>query len=259
MLISTDPRGAGANATLTLSDTDGHTTLRSDHWSVPDASAADLKAQVSATASKVALCLTDARGGSTRLAQPALGLYLSGCAGLGDTRRSDSDFVTVFDRITKLSPSFGPAWDYLALSRSWVAESLRDSSPAAYAAALRSAQDTIANARKLNPKSAMTYDAEFHLSSDDTFRALQLLSEGAKIDPDDPRIQTHLSDEFLSVGRMSDSVQAARRAIELAPEEPFGRSQYILALVYAGEFSKAKADIAEARKKWPNDPAIDLA
>ena len=71
MLISTDPHGAGANATVTLSDRDGHTTLWSHNWSVPDVSGADLKAQVSASASKAALCLTDARRGTTRLTQPA--------------------------------------------------------------------------------------------------------------------------------------------------------------------------------------------
>ena len=57
-------------------ETCDHTTLWSQNWSVADATAADLKAEVSATASKAALCLTDARGGSTSLSQPALGLYL---------------------------------------------------------------------------------------------------------------------------------------------------------------------------------------
>jgi len=259
MAISTDSHGAGVNATLTLSDENGHATLWSQNWSVADASAADLKAEVSASASKAALCLTDARGGSRQLSQPALGLYLSGCTGLGDTKLSNAEFVAIFERVTKLAPDFAPAWDYLALSRSWIAEGLEDSSPAAHAAAVQRARDTIAIARKLNPNSAMSYDAEYHLISNDTFRGLQVLDEGAKIDPGDGRIQMHLSDEFRSVGRMSDSVLAAQRGVELEPGSPYTRSQYILALVYSGEFSKAKADIAEARKKWPNDSAIDDA
>ena len=259
MAISTDPHGAGVNATLALSDEDGHATLWSQNWSVADASAADLKAEVSASASKAALCLTDARGGSRRLSQPALGLYLSGCTELGDTKHSNTEFVAIFERVTKLAPDFAPAWDYLALSRSWIAQSLEDSSPAAHAAAVQSARDAIAVARKMNPNSAKSYDAEYHLISNDTFRGLQVLDEGAKIDPDDGRIQMHLSEEFQSVGRMSDSVQAAQRGVELEPGTPYTRSQYILALVYSGEFSKAKADIAEARKKWPNDSAIDYA
>jgi hypothetical protein len=259
MQISTDPHGAGADATVTLSDEDGHTTLWSQNWSVADATGADLKADVSATASKAALCLTDARGGSNRLSQPALGLYLSGCTGLGGTKLSDADFVTIFERVTKLAPGFAPAWDYLALSRSWIAQSLEESSPAAHAAAVQSARDAIAVARKRNPNSAMSYDAEYHLISNDNFRALKVLEHGASIDPDDGRIQMHLSDELMAVGRMSDSVETAQRGIELEPDAPYTRSQYILALVYSGEFSKAKADIAEARKKWPNDPQIDGA
>jgi hypothetical protein len=261
MEISTDPHGAGANATLTLSNGDGHGhgTLWSQNWSVADASAADLKAEVSASASKAALCLTDATGGSNRLSQPALGLYLSGCTGLGDTRLSNDDFVTIFERVTKLAPGFAPGWDYLALSRSWIAQSLQDSSPAAYAAAVQSAREAIAVARKLNPKSAMSYDAEYHLIASDTFHALQALENGAKIDPQDGRIQMHLSDELMSVGRMSDSVQAAQRGVELEPGAPFTTAQYIVALVYSGQFSRARAALAEARKKWPNDVTIDYA
>jgi len=258
MEISTDPHDAALNASLTLSDKDGQTTLWSRNWTVADTSAADLKAEVSAYASKAALCLTDARGGSRRLSQPALGLYLSGCTDLGDTKRSERDFVTTFERVTKLAPDFAPAWDYLALSRSWIAEGLQDSSPA-HAAAVQSAREAIAIARKLNPNSAMSYDAEFHLISNDTFRGLRVLEEGAKIDPDDGRIQMHLSDGLMSVGRMSDSIQAAQRGVELEPGSPYTRSQYIQALVYSGHFSKAKAEIADARKKWPNDPTIDYA
>jgi hypothetical protein len=260
MAISTDPRGPGANATLTLSDEDGQTTLWSQNWSVDDASAADLKGDISAAASKAALCLTDARGGRTRLTQPALGLYLSGCTGLGGTKLSNSDFVTMFERVTKLAPGFGRGWDYLALSRSWIAQGLEGRSPAAYAAAAKSARDAIAVARKLNPNSAMSYDAEFHLVSDaDRFRGLQVLEKGAAIDPGDGRIQMHLSDELLSVGRLGDAIEAAQNGVELEPGSSYTRYQYILALIYSGQFSKAKQEIADARKKWPNDYAIDLA
>src|SRR5690348_2488124 len=69
----------------------------------------------------------------------------------------------------------------------------------------------------------------------------------------------HLSDEYQAVGRMSDSVQAAQRGAELEPNAPYTRSVYIVALIYSGQFSKAKADIAEARKRWPGDIDIDYA
>lgn len=259
MLVSTDPKGAGASASLTLSDKEGQSTLWSQNWSVDDAAAADLKAQVSAAASKAAECLAQATGGSRRLTQPALGLYLSGCAELGSTKVSNGEFVSLFERVTKLAPDFGPGWDYLALCRSWIAQSLEGRSPPAYAAAVKSTRDAIAIARKLNPNSAMTYDAEYHLISEDTFRALQVLERGAQIDPNDGRVKMHLSDGFMAVGRMTDSVQAAQDGVQLEPGSPYTRYQYILALIYSGQFSRAKAEIAEARKKWPADFAIDLA
>lgn len=259
MLISTDPHGTGANATVTLSDQDGHTTLWSHNWSVADDSGADLKAQVSASASKAALCLTDARGGSTRLTQPALGLYLSGCTGLGELQLSDADFGATFERVTKLAPNFAPGWAYLALSRSWTAEHLRGSSPAAYAAAVQSTRDAIAVARKLNPDSALLYDAEYHLTNNDSLRALQILETGAKVDPNYAMIQMHLSGELRSVGRMTDSIAVAQRAVELEPGAPGTRYQYIVALTYSGQFSAAKSEIAEARKKWPSDFVNDYA
>jgi tetratricopeptide (TPR) repeat protein len=259
MEISTDPRGKAANASLTLSDEDDHTTLWSQNWSVADSSAADLKAQVSTSASKAALCLADARGGRNRLSQPALGLYLSGCTAVSSADRTNAYFETIFERVTKLASEFPPAWGYLALVRSWIAEDLQDGSPGPYAAAVQSARETIVAARKLNPNNAMTYDAEYHLIANDTFRALKVLEKGAKIDPDDWFIQSDLSEELMSVGRMSDSVQAAQRAIELEPDSPYARSQYISALVYSGRFSRAQAEIADARKKWPTDPTIDFA
>jgi hypothetical protein len=69
----------------------------------------------------------------------------------------------------------------------------------------------------------------------------------------------HLSEQYLTVGRMSDAVAAGQRAVELAPQIPYAVSDYIGALVYSGQFSKAKTAIAAARKKWPSDPDIDWA
>ena len=259
MVVSTNPHGNGVNASLTLFDKGGDTILWSKYWSVADASAVDPKQEVSASASKAALCLTDATGGSKRLIQPALGVYLSGCTATGDTHLSDVDLQTIFDRVTKLAPDFAPGWAYLGLSRANFANDQSDGSPAAYAAAVQSARQAIAVARTMNPNSALTYHAEYHLISTDHFRALRVIEKAAEMDPNDGLIQMHVSSELMSVGRTSNSVEAAQRAVELEPGSPYARSQYILALVFSGQFSKAKSDIADVRKKWPHDPAIDYA
>jgi tetratricopeptide (TPR) repeat protein len=101
--------------------------------------------------------------------------------------------------------------------------------------------------------------SESLLVPDDYLGELKLLNKGAEVDPDNALLQSFRADALRNVGRMADSVQAAKRAVEIDPLSPFTRGNYISALTYAGEFSRARDDIAEARKKWPNDPAIDSA
>jgi tetratricopeptide (TPR) repeat protein len=88
---------------------------------------------------------------------------------------------------------------------------------------------------------------------------MRLLDKAVEIDPDEPILQARRSDVLLVVGRMSDAVAAARRATELNPLWSYVRSQYILTLTYAGQFSRAKAEIADAHRKWPNNIDIDWA
>lgn len=259
VLISATAHGKGADASLTLSDADGHTIIWSKSWAVPDVSTVDLREEVSRFASDAALCLTDAKGGSERLTQPALGVYMGGCVGIADSDWSDAQVLAAFERVAKLAPDFPQGWASLSVGRALFAANLKDGPPGPYAAAVRSARQAIARARRLAPQSGLPYVAEYHLVGDDPYRELAALEEGAKVDPDSAVVQMNLADALTAVGRISDSVQAAQRAIELDPLSPFARSHYILALAYAGAFSKAKAAIVEARKKWPNDPQIDWA
>jgi tetratricopeptide (TPR) repeat protein len=258
VLISATAHGKGADASVTLSDFDGRTIIWSKSWSVPDTSTVDLRDDVSRFASNAALCLTDAEGGSRRLSQPALGVYMGGCAGSANSDWSDGQVLAAFERVVKLAPDFPPGWASLSVARALFAEGQKDGPPAPYAAAVQSARQAIAEARRLNPRSGLPYVAEY-VMADDPFRALEALEKGAKVDPDNAAVQMNRADALLGVGRMSDSVQSAQRAVDLNPLSPLARSHYILALAYAGEISKAKADILDARKKWPNDPQIDWA
>jgi tetratricopeptide (TPR) repeat protein len=254
MLISVNPHEPGTDASLTLSDSDGHTILWSKSWSVPDASAIDLREIISRSASQAALCLTEAKGGKERLAQPALGQFMGGCVGIGDSRQSDAELLATFERVVKLAPDFPRGWAYLAIGRSVLAAGKGAPDPA-----MKSAREAIATARKLNPRSGLAYLAESLLVPNDRAQVLALLNQGAELEPDSALLQTQLTDALRSFGRMGDSVQAAKRAVELDPLSSYVRSNYIAALTYAGQFSRAQADIAEARKKWPNDPDLDSA
>lgn len=259
VLISANRHGKAAVSSLTLSESGSETILWSKTWNVPDATAIDLRQQMSFSASQVALCLTDARGGAKRIDQPALGLYLSGCVGIHDPEWSDAELLAIFERVAKLAPDFAPAWADLAIGRSVFAAAQEARSGVPNASAIKSAREAIATARRLNPKSGNAYLAETLLVPADYVRTLELLTKGAELEPDDALLQMNRADALRNVGRMADSVDAAKRAVELNPLSPFTRAGYISALTYAGQFSRAKADIVDARKKWPNDSAIDSA
>ena len=258
--IDVAARGQAADASLTLSDRDGRSILWSKSWSVRDTSGIDLGEEVSRFASRAALCLMDAVGGRKRLTQPALGVFVSGCVGIIDSTWSPTQTSATFERVVALAPEFPPGWAYLAILRSFAAQDQEEnSSEPAYAAAVRRAREAIATARRLNPRSGMAYLAESMLVPDDRVGSLALLDKGIAVEPTNALVQSGRADALGAVGRMAEAVQAAKRAVELDPLSPFTRSRYILALTYAGQFSRAQADITDARKKWPNDFDIEAA
>jgi tetratricopeptide (TPR) repeat protein len=259
MLVTAGRHGRGADASLTLSDKDGSSILWSKSWSIPDASATDLREKISLAASQAALCLAEARGGARRIEQPALGLYISGCVGIADPSWSEAELLATFERLVKLAPDFPRGWGGLAIGRAVFAEAQQTRSGAPDKAAIDSARQAIATTRKLDPDSGFAYIAEWHLVRDDPLRGLALLDKAVEVAPDEPLVHARRSDSLRSVGRMVESVEDAHRAVELDPLSSFTRAKYIDALIDAGQFSRAKADIAEAHRKWPNDAEIDGA
>lgn len=259
MLISANRHGAAADASLTLSDTDGRTIIWSKSWSVQNAASVDMPQLVSRSASQAALCLTDAKGGAIRLDQPALGLYLGGCVGVADPEWSASRLATTFERVVKLAPEFPRGWGSVAIARAILAEDQQDRSGRPDRPAIRTARDAIAMARKLDPHDGLSYVAEWHLVNSNPQQGLAVLDEGVELAPGEPLLHARRADSLADVGRMADSVDEAHRAVELDPLSSFTRSQYIVSLAYAGDLSRAKAEIAEARKKWPSNADIDWA
>ncbi len=257
--IAADRHGQAADASLTLSDSDEQGILWSKSWNVPDMANFDLREQVSLAASKAALCLIDARGGANRIRQPALGLYIGACAGLADPNTSDAQLAGMLERVVKLAPDFPRAWAMLAVGRAILAEGQRQRTGKPDIAAVIKAQQAIVVARRLDPHNGLPYLAEWRLHSEDPLLGQHLLDKAVEIDPDEPILQARRSDALQAVGRMSDAIEAAHRATELDPLWSFPRARYIDALAYAGQFSRAKAEIADAHRKWPQNAEIDYA
>lgn len=257
--IAAGRHGSGADVSATLSDKDGQGILWSKSWSVPDASAVDLRGMVSQAVSQAVLCMAKSRGRSTAMRQPAFGLLISICTALFDPNTSEEQLRATAERVVKLAPDSPEAWADAAMARAIYAESLQDRNGIAHAESERSAREAIARARALNPHSGFPYLAEWHLVRNDRLRGLALLDKAVRIDPNEPLLYTRLSNSLMSVGRMADALQAARRGADLDPLWSFTRENYIEALAYAGQFSRAKDEIADAHRRWPVNSDIDSA
>lgn len=257
--IAANPHGEGADASLTLTDSDGQGILWSKSWSVPDASKFDLGQQVSLAASQAVLCLIDARAGPKRINQPALGLYVNACAGLADPNLSIKRLDTAMEQVVKLAPDFPRGWSSVSLARAIIVESEIQRAGTPNPASLKAALEAIATARKLDPKSGLSYLAEWHLKLMDPLLGIPLLDKAVEVDPDEPIVQARYSNVLQAVGRMSEAIEAAHRATELDPLWSFLRARYIDSLAYSGQFSRAKSELVDAHRKWPLNAEIDEA
>ncbi len=85
---------------------------------------------------------------------------------------------------------------------------------------------------------------------------LNLLEKVAERAPNNPTIIGDQVGALQRVGRMNESAEAARRAAELDPLSPMSATNYIMALAYAGQLSRAREELAEAEKIWAGTAAL---
>jgi len=253
MEIASSRQGPSTDATLTLSDATTGDVFWSKSWNVPNATPGELRQPISLAASHAMLCLLDTITGAQRLRQPALGMYISGCAGFDDPTRSGADNQGFFEHAVQLAPNFGPGWAYLAVVR---AADARNSEGKIDPASAAKARQAIAMARKLDPSNAKVFLAEAFLT-DDPLRGLALFEKATALDPNDALIQASLSFELRSVGRLTDAVRAGQRAVELDPYSPWGVITYIFTLRVAGQVKEMEKENDKARKMWGETQTAD--
>ena len=243
--------GAGhASANISLIGRSS-TLLWSKDFERPSTEYSDLKQQLALSAAWVLKCATRALShDGNKLDQTTLKLYLGGCASLSDLAWTDfRDVVPVFREVTQRAPQFEDGWARLVGAEGLVVgwEALTKDSPEGRALARDAAQ-----ARKLNPRMPEAYWADYVLLGEsDVARSADILERARKDNPDDPQILSVQGTFLRRIGRMNDSVEAAKRAAELNPLSPDSVSDYIITLVYSGQFDAAAKEIEKQDRLWP--------
>lgn len=245
---------------LVLLDGKDDGLLWSREFESPAGGRADLRQQLSLTAGRVLDCALESReaGG---LPRDLLKLFLNACAMLveiGNTAdASEPESVARFLRaVVKAKPRFEPAWTRLLSVNSMLAD-VAGNSGGDRTLHLRQLRADIEQARKVAPELPALILAEVNFLPPAAYeQRLNLLTKAADQAPDNPDVYSAQVAALQAVGRMGESVVAARRAGELDPLSPSATTQVIMALAYAGQIDSARRELAKAERLWAGTGAL---
>lgn len=245
-------------ANLALLEGKDRSIVWSKDFSRGGVAGADIEQQLAYTAGQVLECAIEASGsGRARIDQERLKLFLNGCALFAEKYRTDPKAVVpIFSRITASAPRFEPAWRKLLLAEALFTRTerlLQRFTPG-------DLPRHIEAARKLNPRMPEIYVAQSVLVPINAYaQRAEPLERAVRLDPDNPDLLLMRAEFNSAVGRMTDVVEDATRAVEINPLSPGLRSHMIADLAYAGHVDTALQELKRAEELWPDSAAIDDA
>jgi tetratricopeptide (TPR) repeat protein len=247
--------GQQARTNLVLLDGRTGDLMWSSAFERPVSRIGDLRQQLGYTAATVLECAVEAhQGGRDALRRDVLKQYLNACArfstGQGQTL---SDLVPLFRRVIAAAPHFEGAWAKLLRSETnaYVAGNV----------GLRpEIERDIAAAQRVHPDMPATLLAQFDLLPDNAFgQRLSLIDRAIAADPGNADAVAFRSEALFAVGRVRESLDDARRAVQIDPISPDIRRNYIFSLAQTGRTEGALDEIAKAERIWPGSDAVDDA
>jgi tetratricopeptide (TPR) repeat protein len=250
--------GSGAYVDLALSTPSEPGKLWTLSLEGKAANLVDMRQQAVASLGNVLSCLGEVQSQPTKIGRDAVGLFLNGCGKFSDIYESapDQEIVSLFRRLTERAPDFAPGWAYLALVeiRSWPS-----TPPQEHHQLVLSARAELKRARELNPTLPVVFAADASLPEHAVGPALTILDEGLKLHPESALLRQARSTSLAIVGRTRESIDEARKAMELDPISATKRSTYASVLAYAGRTDAAFKVLSEAESIWPGSTALQDA
>jgi tetratricopeptide (TPR) repeat protein len=206
----------------------------------------DLRQEVAAEVGDVLRCMAELKASGKPPSADVESLFLNGCA----LQEPSEEALSIFRRITRAAPDFGPGWAGLALLESW---SISTASEGDRMALISSARAHLQRAKALAPDYPDTIAAEATLRPADANSvrdALAVLDRGIERQPESALLHRLRGQLLMDAGRMRDAVAATRRASELNPLSTAMRDSYISALAYSGRSGEAFEELRSAESIW---------
>ncbi len=243
-------------ANLVLLDGKNGSLLWSREFSFPPGGEADLRQHMSFTAGRVLGCALESRDAGG-LRPDLLKLFLDICATLAEVSIEDPMTITrPLRSIVAAQPSFVPAWGRL-LYADMFAIDYAGFGVGEESKAISDLRQDMEKVRNVAPELPELILAEAKLLPPTAYsKRLELLAKAAERAPDKAEIFADQNSAFQQVGRMSDAVEAARRAAELDPLSPTMTTQLIMTRAYAGQLEEARKELARAERLWAGTGAL---
>lgn len=238
-------------ANIVLLSGKDRTVLWSKDFNQPPARLADLEQQLAFMTARVLDCALEGRPAEGKqLPGDSFRLYLNGCAILADAYRVDPKrVIPIFTQVVKEAPQFAAGWGKLILAEAQfvnVEIIFFDRRPAI------PVEQHIAAARKLDPHIPEAYVAEFLMLPISSFdERWRLIERASALHPNNPDLLTIRAEFLLTVGRLNEAVEAARKAFEIDPLTPGMGNNLIQTLAYAGQTEVAAGELKRAEQRWP--------
>ena len=249
--VSGTANGRATEANIVLLAGEDRSVLWSKDFSQPSNKIADLEQQLAFTTGRVLDCALEGRSAKGKQLQlHTFRLYLNGCAILADAYRVDPKrVIPIFSQVVAQAPKFSSGWGKLILAEAQFVNveiiffDRRPNIPV---------EQHIAAARKLDPDLPEGFVAEYLTLPISAFdERLRLIERASVRHPDNPDILAIRAEFLLSVGRLNEAVEAARRAFELDPLTPGLGNNLIQTLAYSGRTEMAAEELKRAEQRWP--------
>lgn len=215
----------------------------------PLAEADALREQAAVRIADVMACTEIARRRNAgRFSTESLRLIFSICGQLQDQRFSE--LRALLQRLLRREPEFASGWAWLALFEAL--EALRAPRPEQHPL-FGDARRHAARALALDAHTGDAYVAS-SLVTAGRHRWVQragIVERGIALNPNHGLLWQDYSAVLLNLGRMNESVSAARRGAALDPLSAYRLGMLVQALIFSGQPDSAAEPLAEGERRWP--------
>lgn len=246
---------AEPRASLLLLDKKNNALLWSREFGGAGTRVAILRQQMALTAGRVLACALETRNGA--LDRQLVKTFLGACASMAEVGWDKRPVVQALRQIVTASPRFAPGWARLltaeidAVQYGTNGATVQDSD-------IRQLKQDIASARAIDGDMPEVALADFWLSKmPPVAPVMTLIDKAVSAHPNNAALLGAQAGLLATVGRMTESIDAYKRAMGLDPLSPEARGAYILALAYGGQIDVAWAELAKAKRDFPEAETIE--